>query len=109
MRDDDIADIVDQLKRLHIRQDVLIARLGELSGSNNSIPATARASRIPPDTENVTARSFAIGDRVKIRNPNRRQANKGVVVNITANHITVQDTLGTKIIRAPHNVYIDDE
>jgi transcription elongation factor len=109
MRDDDIADIVDQLKRLQIRQDLLIARLGELSANNNSIPAMARASRIPPDTETVTARSFAIGDRVRIRNPNRQQANKGVVTNITANSITVQDRLGNKIIRAPHNVYIDDE
>jgi sRNA-binding protein len=106
---DDIASIVEQLKRLQIRQDLLIARLGELSEDNEGTPATARATRIPPETETVTARSFAIGDRVKIRNPNRQQANKGVVVNITANRITVQDRSGNKIIRAPHNIYIDDE
>jgi hypothetical protein len=109
MRDDDIQDIVDQLKRLQIRQDLLIARLGELSGGNENTPVTAWATRIPPETETVTARIFAIGDRVKIRKPNRQQANKSVVINITANRITVQDRLGYKIIRAPHNIYIDDE
>jgi hypothetical protein len=109
MRDDDIQDIVGQLKRLQIRQDLLLAPLGELSGANENTPATARATRIPPETETVTARSFAIRDRVNIRNPNRQQAKKGVVTNITANRITVQDRLGYKIIRAPHNIYIDDE
>jgi hypothetical protein len=102
MRDDDIKDIVDQLKRLQIRQDALISRLGELSVSNDSTPTTARATT-------VTARSFAIGDRVRIRNPNREQAKRDVVINITANCITVQDRLGGKIIRAPHNIFLNDE
>ena len=107
MRGDEIKDIVEQLQRLQLRQDALIARLGELSG--NSTTSTARATRIPPETETVTARTFAIGDRVRIRNPNRQQANSGMVVNITANRITVQARNGIKIMRAPHNIFFDDE
>jgi hypothetical protein len=56
MRNDDIKDIVEQLQGLQLRQDALIACLGELSAS--SAPATAQAMRIPPET--VTARTFAI-------------------------------------------------
>jgi hypothetical protein len=107
MRDDDIKDIVEQPQRLQLWQDVLIARLGELSG--NSIPATAQSTRIPPDTDTVTARTFAIGDRVRIRNPGRFQENSGVVITITANRITVQARNGIKIVRAPHNIIFDNE
>jgi hypothetical protein len=64
MRDDDIKDIIEQLQRLQPWQDTLLARLGELSAGSNSFPSTARATRIPPETETITARSFAIGDRV---------------------------------------------
>jgi hypothetical protein len=107
MRDDDIKDIVEQLQRLQLQQDALITRLGELR--SNSATDNARATRIPPETETVTARTFAIGDRVRIRNPNRLQADRGVVVNITANRITVQARRGSKIVRAPHNIFFDDE
>jgi hypothetical protein len=106
MRNEDIQDIVEQLKQLQIRQDVLIARLGELSGSNSNAAESRRTTRIPPDNEIVTARTFAIGDPVRIRNPGRTQARKGVVVNITASRITVQAASGTKIQRAPHNTII---
>jgi transcription elongation factor len=107
MRNDNIKDIVEQLQRLQLQQDALITRLGELS--NNSVTTNARATRIPPETETITARTFAIGDKVRIRNPNRLQADRGVVVNITANRITVQTRRGSKIVCAPHNILFDDE
>jgi hypothetical protein len=102
MREDDIKDIVDQLQRLQIRQDVLLARLGELSGSHK-VPA--QATRVPPDTP----RGLDIGDRVRIRNPGRFQANRGTIIRIGTSRITVQARNGSKIIRAPHNLYLDDE
>jgi hypothetical protein len=49
MRDDDIKDIIEQLQRLQLWQDTLPARLGELSGDISSFPATARATKIPPE------------------------------------------------------------
>jgi hypothetical protein len=109
MREDEIKDIVEQLQRLQLRQDELITRLGELGGNNASVAAPAQAARIPPETETVSARTFAIGDRAWIRNPGRFHADRGVVVNITANRITVKARNGTKIVRAPHNVFLDDE
>jgi hypothetical protein len=96
-------------QRLQIRQDALIARLGELSGNNTGATASTRATRIPTETETVSARTFAIGDRVRIRNPKRTQANRGVISNITASRIMAQAANGTKILRAPHNVFLDDE
>jgi hypothetical protein len=99
--------MVQQLQRLQLQQDAIIARLGGLS--QNSVPPNARATRIPSNMDAVTARTFAIGDRVRIRNPNRLQADRGVVINITANCITVQSRRGSKIVRAPHNIFFDDE
>jgi hypothetical protein len=111
MRDNDIKDIVEQLQRLQLQQNALITRLGELN--NNSFTTNARATRIPPEippkTETVTARTFTIGDRVRIGNPNRLQTDRGVVVNITANCITVQARRGSKLVHAPHNIFFEDE
>jgi hypothetical protein len=102
MREDDIKDIVEQLQRLQIQQDVLLARLGELSGSHET---PAQATRVPPDT----TRDLAIGDRVRIRNPGRFQAVRGTIVRIGTSRITVQARNGSKIIRAPHNLFLEDE
>jgi hypothetical protein len=102
MREDDIKDIVEQLQRLQIQQDTLIARLGELSGSHET---PARATRVPPDT----SRALAIGDRVRVRNPGRFQAVRGTIVRIGTSRITVQARNRSKIIRAPHNLFLDDE
>jgi transcription elongation factor len=109
MPNDDIKDIVEQLQRLQLRQDALIARLGELSGNNTGTAAPTRTTRIPTEAETIPARTVAIGDRVRIRNPGRFQSNKGVVITITKSRITVQAVNGSKIVRAPHNIFFDDE
>jgi hypothetical protein len=102
-RNDDIKDIIEQPHRLQPQQDALITRLGELS--NNSVTTNARATRIPPETETATSRTFTIGDKVRIRNLSRLQADRGVEVNITANRITVRARRGSNIVRAPHNIF----
>jgi hypothetical protein len=102
MREDDIKDIVEQLQRLQIQQDALIARLVDLSGSHET---PAQATRVPPDT----SRALAIGDHVRIRNPARYQAVRGTIVRIGTSRITVQARNGSKIVRAPHNLFLDDE
>jgi transcription antitermination factor NusG len=117
MRSDDIKDIVEQLQRLQIRQDELLARLGYLAGGQDTgytqaqtarIPASpARVARVPPDT----SRDIVVGDRVRIRNPGRFQAVRGTVVKVnnTTNRATVQARDGSKIVRAPHNLIPDDD
>jgi transcription antitermination factor NusG len=117
MRSDNIKDIVEQLQRLQIRQDELLAHLGDLSGDNDTVPLRAqaarvpasptRAARVPPDT----SRDIEVGDRVRIRNPGRFQAVRGRVikVNTTTNRATVQARDGSKVVHAPHNLIPDDE
>jgi hypothetical protein len=82
----------------------LTASLAEIigGGTNTGDTASTRATRIPTETETVSARPFAIGDRVRIRNPKRNQANRGVISTITASRVTVQAANGTKILRVPH-------
>jgi hypothetical protein len=54
-------------------------------------------------------RELAIGDRVRIKNPNRFQVDKGTITRIGANQMTIQTRSGTKILRAPKNLSINDE
>jgi hypothetical protein len=105
MRSDDIKNIIEQLQRLQIQQDALLARLGALSDDNEARPTSARATRVQPDTP----REFAIGDRVRILNPARYQANRGTIIRIGTSRITVETRRGAKIVRAPHNLVLEDE
>jgi hypothetical protein len=105
MRSEDIKDIVEQLQRLQLQQDDLLARLHRASLSPNSGQAKTRATRVPPDA----ARAFAIGDNVKVRNPRAFQANIGKIVSIGRSCIIIETSNGSRIIRAPHNFYLDDE
>ncbi len=91
-RQDDIKDIVDQLQRLQIEQTALIQRIERLTEGT-------------PNTPNA-ARPFAVGDRVRIRNPRRLQANQGTIIRIglDTDRITVQSRDGSKIIRALANL-----
>jgi hypothetical protein len=97
-KEQDIEDIVHQLQGLQIEQSRLLQRLQWLTeSSNNSVPL------------NVTC-VFAIGDKVRIKNPEPSQANKGKIVKIgiTTNHIMVQVKNGTKIVRASHNLTFEE-
>jgi hypothetical protein len=108
---DEIADIVEQLKQLNIQQSNLINRLGQLNESNASRLTTpslpfAVAHRAPP----VTVNEFAIGDRVRIKNPGLLQPSSGIVTKITAKRISVKGQTGSRfsiIQRAPKNLILE--
>jgi hypothetical protein len=105
MRSEDIKDIVEQLQRLQLQQDDLLARLHRASSSPNSGQATTRATRVPPDA----ARALVIGDNVKVRNPRAFQANRAKTVSMGRSRIIIETSNGSRIIRAPHNLYLADE
>ena len=105
MKNDHVDDIIDQLNTLHIRQtDLLLrlekARVAERNPDHYLVGPTA--SKAP----NETTREFAIGDQVKVRNPNPFQSDKGRIVRIGKTRITVQTKSGSKIQRAPKNLSI---
>jgi hypothetical protein len=85
--------IVEALKKLNIQETELLERLERLSLAETSV------SSIP------TARGFAIGDEVRIRNPKPLQAKKGTILKI-GTRITVLAANGSKVVRAPHNLII---
>jgi transcription antitermination factor NusG len=113
MRDvqDEIQDLVNQLQQLNIQQSHLLRRLERLSegaSDNNPTPPPqiATARRAPP----VTVQHFAVGDRVRIRNPGILQPTTGTVTKITPKRITIQAHSGTRVInivRAPKNVILE--
>jgi hypothetical protein len=105
MRSKGIKDIVEQLQRLQLQQDDLLARLHRASSSPNSGQATTRATRVPPDA----AKALVIGDNVKVRNPRASQANRGQTGSIGRSRIIIKTSNGSRIIWAPHNLYLDDE
>jgi transcription antitermination factor NusG len=53
-------------------------------------------------------REFAVGDRVRIKNPGPFQASTGTIVKIGASRNTVQARNGTKFLRAPKNLSFEE-
>jgi hypothetical protein len=100
--DQDVKDIIAQLQRLQLRQTELIRDLERLSENRDG---NSSAVIVPPDV----ARGFAIGDQVRIRNPGLLQPVRGTIIKIGATRITVRARNGTKIVRAPKNLVLDDE
>jgi len=127
---EEIQDIVNKLRALHIQQTVLIQRMEQLTGTGtnlNSPPSAAprRAAAPLPVTQpryhtpRVTTTSgyerdefpageppFIIGQRVRIRNPSGTQRNEGIITKITRKRITVRTPDNTFVTRAPHNICI---
>jgi hypothetical protein len=112
VNDDEVQDLINQLKELQILQERTLARLEEArsreevkrpSEGKESIAARHRAlaNGVRSSEEDIP---FAIGDRVVIKNPSHFQANRGTVVTISKNRITVLTEKGTKILRAPRNL-----
>ena len=95
----DITEIIAQLQRLQLQQSELLQRLTRLSESEDNNNATGQAN---------TPRELAVGDRVRIRNPGRFQATNGKIIKIGTSRITVQADNGTKIIRAPSNLILEE-
>jgi hypothetical protein len=91
-RDQEIQDIVNQLERLQIQQSDLLQRLGRLSKSKDN---DNNATPLPIST---VARAFAVGGRVRIRNPGHLQPVRGTVIQIGRTRITVESRNGTKIV-----------
>jgi hypothetical protein len=110
--DDEIRDIVLQLRQLQVTQAGLVDRIEQLGG-NTARPTrraarpTARAHLPAPCPGNV--RLFVIGDYVRVRNPGPFQLRVGNVTRITAKRIEVGDGEGRFVSRAPNNVVLVSE
>ena len=102
----EIAEIVIQLQRLQLQQSGLLHRITQVSEGNNNA-AAQQASTPGTDQPASTTREFVIGDRVRIINPNRFQANSGRIIKI-GSCITVQAKNGTKIQRAAKNLVLEE-
>ena len=103
----DIADIVVRLQQLQIQQSILLDQLSRINEGNTE----AENNNTAPDSNHAapdTPRDFQIGDRVRILNPGRFQARRGVITNIGESRVTVKAPNGTKIQRAPNNLVLDN-
>ena len=99
--DQEIADIIAQLQQLQLQQSVLLTRLAGISERNAEGEFFDTTADTPP-------REFQVGDRVRIFNPHRFQAKKGVIVSIGEGRITVRASNGTRIQRSPGNLILDN-
>ena len=97
--DQEIRDIITQLQDLQVGQSKLLQRLKQLNGSN------VNSRSVPQQT---TIRDFAIGDRVRIKNPRFLQPASGTVSRINPKRITVIASNGSSIVRAPKNLILLD-
>ena len=91
-----IKDIVTQLERLQIQQSELIQRIGLLVSESNQ----------EPPQQISAASEFAVGDRVRIKNPRFLQSSSGRITRITHKRITVLAGNGTSIVRAHKNIIL---
>jgi hypothetical protein len=99
MSNDEVQDLIKQLKNLQLQQTELLVRLERARGNE------ARAGVY--DEEESGTRKFAIGDKVWIKNPTRFQADQGVITKIGPNRVTIHKKTGSKILRAPKNLILE--
>jgi hypothetical protein len=111
MSDEEIRDIARQFQRLQLQQAALIDRLEQLQTTRARPDTATRAPRpSPPTGATATTQRFAIGDKVRILNPNRLQFTSGKITKIGSNRITVQGPNNKTVWRAPKNLaIIEDE
>jgi len=115
MTNDDIEQLIEQIKELQIRQSGLLLRLEKARQAEKNPEPDETVSTTPvgptaPKEPTGTTREFAIGDQVRVRNPNLFQTDKGKIVKIGKTRITIQTKSGTKIQRAPKNLaFTQDE
>jgi dsDNA-specific endonuclease/ATPase MutS2 len=96
MNNDEIQDLITQLKNLQLQQTELLVRLEK-----------ARQNETETKVGPPKAREFAIGDKVRIKNPTRFQSDRGVITKIGASRTTVQTKSGSLILRAPKNLILE--
>ena len=102
----EIEEIIKQLSKLQVQQTGILNRLDELTESTDAPDAKRAAS---PTGRQDPKRPFAIGDRVRIRNPGRFQKDVGNIILIGSARTTVLTTKG-KVQRAQTNLaHINDE
>ena len=108
----EVQEIIQRLKALQLQQAELIVRLEEARERENKkgvdVQITVDQVTDTPATV-IETREIAIGDRVKIRNPNPFQQDNGTVIKVGKSRITVQTKTGGKILRAAKNLSICHE
>jgi hypothetical protein len=100
-KDKEVQNIIERLEDLQVKQSGLLSRLERLSTSGDY----ARAQQPPT----VATREFVIGDRVRISNPRLLQADRGRIIKIGKDRITVQAKNGTKVVRKAKNLILENE
>jgi hypothetical protein len=118
-RRDEVQDLIIQLQDLQLQQTELLIHLqrarnnetrtatgNDNAGGDNTRTRAPQAQIDEPDQVPVedTARPFAVGDKVRIKNPNRFQSNRGVITKVSANRINVRTPSGKNILRAHKNI-----
>jgi hypothetical protein len=107
MSDDrEIQDIINQLQGLQLQQAALLSRLERLSeGEGQETPPTRPQATTPPPPQ--ATRDFAVGDRVRVRNPRVLQETRGRITRIGL-RITVTTPRGNTTVRASKNLILEE-
>ena len=88
--DDEVQNIINQLKDLQLEQRRLVGRL--------------ERARHRERTEEREDRAFAIGEQVRIVNPKPGQEDRGEITKIGGTRVTVKTATNKKIQREPQNL-----
>jgi hypothetical protein len=123
MRNDQVQDLISQLNRLQLQQTELFARLEKAIGDKDAQTRGVRKEdahtrEVAHEIEAKQTREFviahevaqtvefAIGDRVIVKKPNLFQADRGKITKIRNKRITLTTQSGSKILRAPKNLVL---
>jgi hypothetical protein len=123
MRNDQVQDLITQLNRLQLQQTELFARLekairNEEAQTRGVRKEDAQTREVAHEIEVEQTREFviahgvaqtvefAIGDRVIVKNPDLFQADRGKITKIGNKRITLTTQSGSKILRAPKNLVL---
>ena len=108
----EVQEIIQRLKALQLQQAELIVPLEEARERENKkgvdVQITVDQVTDTPATV-IETREIAIGDRVKIRNPNPFQQDNRTVIKVGKSRITVQTKTDGKILQAAKNLSICHE
>ena len=108
----EVQEIIQKLKDLQLQQAELIVPLEKARDKESKQGVDEQITADQTDTAPATVietREIAIGDRVKIRNPNPFQQDNGTIIKVGKSRITVQTKTGRKILRAAKNSSICHE
>jgi hypothetical protein len=107
MTNDEVQGLIEELKQLNVQQSEVLTRLEKAreKEEKKEVGQTATA-QVDQTKEELTheIRDFAVGQEVRIKNPNFLQTDRGTITKIGQSRITVQTKSGSKIQRAPKNI-----